>query len=154
MIPKGYQVHITTWENDGDNYSTQILSGLTAGDVTFYIAIASKFKMYREPEIGNSYVPAEKLAEIISDILKQSRPTLRPEVVQPWVEALEKFTADEKDEEEWAADFIYENLLELLGSPSEFYCDEPNFCRMVESIKVFYIPEDCEDITDEFYIGD
>ena len=27
-IPKGYQLHVTSWENDGDNYKTEVLSGL------------------------------------------------------------------------------------------------------------------------------
>lgn len=33
MLTDGYTLLITSWENDGDNYKNQILSGLTKEDV-------------------------------------------------------------------------------------------------------------------------
>jgi len=42
MTP-GFRLEITTWENDGDNYKTQVMQGLTAEQVSGLIWIASHF---------------------------------------------------------------------------------------------------------------
>lgn len=51
-IPAGYQIQITSWENDADNYNTKILSGLTKEDAKFYIEFAKLFKTPYHDEGG------------------------------------------------------------------------------------------------------
>lgn len=43
MIKKGYQLHITTWENDADHYKTKVISGLDVYDCKFIIELCSLF---------------------------------------------------------------------------------------------------------------
>lgn len=42
-IPAGYQLHVESWENDGDNYKTQIMNGLTLADVNFLLDVGKPF---------------------------------------------------------------------------------------------------------------
>lgn len=140
-ILAGYQLHITTWENDGDSYKTKILSGLTEADVKFYIDIASRFKsdgmrtnrgLYF---LGNQYVPTEKLADLIEECLN-IHPDITAEIRTHW----EEFLADPTDPMEW-----FNNIL---GSPDdEYYYDYKNFCRVFEEFEVFYYPQSVANAT-------
>lgn len=74
-IPSGYQLHITSWENDGDNYKTKIISGLTKEDVQFYLHFLNHFG--NDGPYGNEdfdkYPDAEKIA--ITNAYEKCRPT-------------------------------------------------------------------------------
>lgn len=43
IIPQGYILEITTWENDGDAYRTERMEGLTEIEVKLYLAICRGF---------------------------------------------------------------------------------------------------------------
>src|SRR3974390_400726 len=62
-IPAGYQIHFRTWENDGDNYKTQIISGLTVEDAHFYVSLAKNFERNSH---GNELVPTKDLVAMIN----------------------------------------------------------------------------------------
>jgi hypothetical protein len=36
-IPAGYQVSVTSWENDGDNYRTETIPGLSKEGAQFLV---------------------------------------------------------------------------------------------------------------------
>ena len=159
MIPKGYQLQVSTWENDLDNYHTQILSGLTKENVLFYIELANKFSRddTKKNGYGNSYVGTKTLIDIVKELIDK-HPNITKDLMDDWVEVYEDarknlFSEDEENFRYGAA-WIHELLTDtILGYPSECYCDVPNFCKVVDKIAVFYIPEDAQDVTNQF-IGD
>lgn len=42
-IKAGYRVHVTTWENDGDNYKTKTVEGLTENETHFLVEFCKLF---------------------------------------------------------------------------------------------------------------
>jgi hypothetical protein len=144
-IPKGFQLHITTWENDADHYKTQIFSGLTEEDVRFYLAIATKFKSqnnYNDQGLGNGSVTPFQMKEVINAAFA-SYPNISPEI--------KKFVVNcqrvEEDEDE--GEGYHQFLLEILGYTEEYF-DELYFCRVFDEAKVYYFPEEVLDVTVEF----
>ena len=43
VIKKGYYLEITTWENDGDNYKTKIMDGLSEAEARHYKGFTDQF---------------------------------------------------------------------------------------------------------------
>lgn len=142
MIKPGYQLHIITWENDGDNYKTEILNGLTEADVRFYVHIVKRFNSrnaHTNPGLGNSYNKVEVLTGLAAEALA-ANPGVSDEIRDAWNYYLEG---------EYPEDII-ELYTELLGTPDEYYFNEYGFCRVCEAFKVFYIPKSIEEVTKRF----
>lgn len=136
-IPAGYQLQSTTWENDGDNYKTQILSGLRVEDVWFYLELAKPFS--RQGKFGNENIEAADLIPIVQRALAK-HPDISTVVRENWLPDPEVESADEY------FDDLMDNLREdLLGGPDESY--DSNFCRVFEGFKVFYFPVDIKEVT-------
>lgn len=136
-IPAGYQLHVTTWENDADAYNTEIFSGLTETDVKFLLSIAKKFvsKNNSRNGLGNGGVPSKKLLKVVNDALKKF-----PDVSQ---KIRDDFTVDE--------DTVWEAITEILGYPvSEYYWEEENFCRVFDRYEVFLIETPIKDVSAQF----
>lgn len=58
VIPVGYIVKMSTCENDGDNYKTNIFTGLTKEQMDFLKTVAIKFKSgYADSVFGNKDKP-------------------------------------------------------------------------------------------------
>ncbi len=140
-IPAGYQLRVTTWENDGDHYSTEITSGLTKEDTRFLISIAEQFS--KKGKYGNDFIKDTDLIEVISNALESSS-GITLLMRADWQEALQN-SIDEGD----GAYYLHEILSDtLLSCPQEDYGS--GFCRNVETIEVYYIPEDITEVTKEF----
>lgn len=156
-IPAGYQLHISSWENDADDYRTEVLSGLTREDVAFLVSIIKQFSSRnKKPKgIGNTSIGDVPLIKLVLKAL-DNHPNISPDLRSCWtldlpcaVEDLDEFDGDEELAE--ASEQAYEKLCELIGSPvSEFYQDELNFCRVYEDHKVFLITAPVENVTHEF----
>lgn len=137
--PLGHQIQLETWENDGDYYSTQTISGLTKPDVNFYIAVAmlftSKHNRKNGGGMGNTENHPSHLLQLIQEKLEE-HPDISETTKEIWAEA---------DEET-----IHELLVEHILGETTDYEDYDNFCRVFESFKVFEIREPVFDITDQF----
>lgn len=79
-IKAGYRIHVTTWENDADNYKTESMEGLTEGNVKFIIAICNLLKdgCNNKSYFGNSYdkYPAgldEAIEKVIANFTDEDR---------------------------------------------------------------------------------
>jgi hypothetical protein len=135
-IPAGYRISITSWENDGDNYKTEVLEGLTKERVKLYTDICKA--LYRNygkmPRIANLYEPTESELEAFNKVMLKVRKANESE--------FDKDTTDEETMQETMYDIASD--LGLVGS--EF------FSRVCESFKVEYIntPIVLHDVTDEF----
>jgi len=138
-IPVGFQVHITTWENDGDAYTTQIFSGLSNEDVHFYV----DFVKFFSGTDGNDFIEYTRLREFLTE-LQMQHPHINSDLKSHLAEALIEDARYELD------DFIHE----ILHSPvEEGYYDGGHrtlFCRACDSIQIFHIPSEIKDVTTDF----
>lgn len=135
-IPKGYQLQVVSWENDGDNYQTRTVSGLTKEEVEFLIVFLNAItnsgyeNEYHEYDKSFRDGMADAEEKIFDDILEHYENKEIPEKFKQMVE--------DKD-----ADYSA-----YLTGNSECY-----FFRVYESHKVFYFPDDIEDVTEQFSKG-
>lgn len=144
-IPAGYQLHVHCWENDADNYSLKVLSGLTKADVDFYLCLLGKFKSKNhraDPGLGNSYVSPQQVAQAVLDALTR----------YPGGKAASEFwRALAQEGLEGNDDGLYEALTDLLGAPGEYYYDGPHpFYRVFDRYEVFHLPQGAANVTQEF----
>ena len=147
-IPAGFMTEITTWENDGDNYKTQSERGLTHEQVELIVGLAERFKSAHNIRgdkknlwnLGNEYHSNEVLVQMFEDVCKQKQLLCPIE----YIAAL----GDEDAPLKYISEFLYEKVL---GSPDEgYYSNEGTFCRVVETIKVFAVPQEIHEVTNRF----
>lgn len=151
-IPAGYQLHITTWENDGDAYNTKIVSGLGLDDVTFLVALAKKFKSchnHIESGLGNGGTTRNQLVNAIESAMSEHMPNKK---LQDEINGFITIQ-DENDEDDNNGYYIYEWLVEtILGYPVEelYRYDYERFCRVFDSFNVFYYQTEVKNVTENF----
>lgn len=143
-IPAGYRITTTTWENDADNYNTEILEGQTKEQVQFYVALAKLFgsSSNSEHDIGNLYEPVEaelaKVAEVSRELFAKF-----PAVLQEFAE----LKLEDLDDLNTACNTLFEMASNIgAAGSSEFYT------RVVSSQKIEFIPQDIilQDVTEVF----
>lgn len=148
-IKAGYQVTVTSWENDGDNYNTKIVQGLTQHEAKFMVRVLGLFG--HKGEFGNDHSNYKDLIKAIIPIFSQcvvSNSNLfvsNSNLFDQWRDILTE-KIDESDE-----DYKYlsiELLDDYLGCPGEYY--DASFYRYCESIEVHQIPTIIEDVTNVF----
>jgi hypothetical protein len=149
-IPSGYQMHIETWENDGDSTHTKIVSGLDEADIKFIITLLKNFQSngyHRAGEYyGNEGVEGAVLVSLVEEAMK-GHPNISRKLHSDLVEAIKHDRED--DEESWVYQLLCDNYLNY--PDSEFYSYEyTNFCRVVDNIKVFMVPTESVDVTANF----
>lgn len=146
MIPAGYQLHVKTWENDGDSYKTSVNSGLTVTDVHFLLCIARRFKSVNNPGspgLGNGWPGLSALQGVILDAFTKY-PDVSNGLREVWQEALEVEAGDDE------SSIAYELITDyLIGSPdSEHY--DGYFCRVFDTFSVYLYDTPVPDVTSEF----
>lgn len=129
MIKAGYQISITSWENDGDNYNTITISGLTKDRVKYIIAMCKLFASdnhgnlcecsYDSPEVSLAVIDMLAVASAYHDVL-------------------------EEDEIEYIKEDPMDYMTKVLGSGEYFTF------RAFDSYTVHYVPVDIADVTAEF----
>lgn len=140
IIPAGYRMSITSWENDADYYKTKILEGLSEDEVRFYAALLPLFKSGSNDAkcFGNlneysrrNESRLEEAQEAVNKVIEKFRGTVSDSVL------------DEFSEECACA------VGELLGF-SEGYT-----FRVFDKMKIEYIPNPVqfEDVTNKFTKG-
>lgn len=171
-IPVGYQLHVTSWENDGDNYKTEIISGLSKEDTEFLVFIASEFgwnqttklvegndgnsmiglrNLYLEaikryPNVSDTYriknLPSEEAIELFDEYARFSYNDSRKK--DP------KYTDSVLDRGEEFYELMMDLITSLLANPDEAYWNITGFVRYCDKIKVYYVPGEIEDVTNQF----
>lgn len=124
-IPVGFQLHITSWENDADCYNTVIVSGLTREDCAFLIAVAKLFESgnRRKGGFGNKSPDADEVDAAI-DLVRADHPGISAEY----------------------ATMDFKSAIELVDG----YGYESDYLRVYDSHQVFYIAAPVADVTKEF----
>jgi hypothetical protein len=155
VIPPGYQLHVTTWENDGDHYQRKILSGLTEKEVRFYVDLGERFKSGSNngmKTLGNHGHATEVLVDEVKRMLVK-HPDLPTKTITMWQEAISNTEGckDNCQDCEIDCDAKIHGILcdTLLGHTVE-YDYETNFCRVFDNFEVFYVPERAENVTHKF----
>lgn len=138
-IPAGYQLHITSWTNDADNYKTTIHDGLSEEDVKFLLDVVKPFKSHHNGgRFGNDDSCTSQINEHILECLKKY-PTTQ------FQEYLEGFETDiDPDEDEEEIDGLSDLAYDLVGRDE--YCG----WRVFESAKIFFYPEEVKEVTKQF----
>lgn len=141
IIPVGYRLTVTTWENDADNYKTSTLEGLSKEKVQYYVDLLKPFEhSYHQGtgNLGNIYQltgpQEEQLKAHYWAILEKHKEVLG-----------EDFVLEGEDEDQ-LMDIFNDELydLDVRGGEQE--------TRVVESIKIEYTPQAItfDDVTGEF----
>lgn len=128
-MKKGYQLQVRSWENDGDNYKIAITSGLTEQDVKFLLDVGKQFGNGGSHG-GNEVIDEEELVELVTTAMENN------------VNVSERILSYFKDAPVEATQEY------LLDSPGEYY--DYGFMRVFDTYRVFYIPTDIEDVTEQF----
>jgi len=133
IIPSGYRISITTWENDGDNYNTKVVYGLNKDFASFIVEFCRLFEHshnVNDNYFGNIYEPND-----------YERKTLY-KAIQTIIDKYESFPEDYCNNPEGVLEYAYD-----LGITSDEF-----FTRVVKDIKVEFIADEIkiEDHTDEF----
>lgn len=141
----GYRLEIRTWENDSDHHSVQVLDGLTRTDVRFYLELVSKFTM-TSGWANQSANPAELVPWL--DYLLNFWEVSHRVTDLFWSDShfVQAMPQDEKCH--WYVDILCANVL---GYTTE-YVDEVDFCRVYDSHKLYFVPMNIPEISDEVFL--
>lgn len=146
-IKAGYRLTVTTWENDADNYNTEIVEGLSKELCKLYVAICKAFEHSSDYDnrICNMYEPdEEEIARFNTAMLKIGREfesVIRMELFDG-----EQLPADGSISDEDLLGVLEEDLSNLGIHGGDF------FTRVVSAWSVEHVPADIvlTDVTEEF----
>jgi hypothetical protein len=143
-IKSGYQLLISTWENDLDAEKTQVFDGLTVADVSFYLYIARHFYSCNDARhkdgLGNAYNDTDVYAGILGRALSKY-PEISNDIRAKCIGLPDEL---EEDREDMLREFFYD----VLGYPEAY--NDGFFARVFESCKVYYFIDDVADLSKEF----
>ena len=124
IIPKGYRLTISSWENDLDSPRTEVLEGLSEEQVREYVALCTVLMDSQGP-VSNLYDPSKEECNEVTDALLKALEPINKEI---------------------SGDTATDMLWDIGLSSGEFYT------RVCEDFKVEYLPEDVvfEDVTERF----
>lgn len=134
-IKPGFLLKVTTWENDGDNYNTVDLDGLTETEVRFYLHLCKKFDSYAVDTFGNEDIHGEQFYIGMMEHIK----AYDGEVPVKW-----QFKPDEDTDLD--DEYFYQDRLGDIGIQST----EHGFWRVFEDGEVFLVPEEIKNVTKQF----
>lgn len=132
-IPPGLRLQVTTWENDGDNYNTESMDGLSKDEVRFIIHVCKLFKC---GDLGNEELHGEQFALKMQVHLTN----FDGEIPEDWLPEDEDI-----DEAEALSDFYHDRLGDLGIHSTEY-----GYWRVFESAEVFEIPTTIKNVTKQF----
>ena len=138
MILKGYQLNVTTWENDGDMYNTITLHGLEKENAQFLLGICQMFESVNSKAgcYGNSDFSYSDSADKLSLVNRTA--ILAARYNQTEVLGYINGITDTEEAFEYIMEmFVYE----MIG-----YAYESSYIRVFESATCYYIPEDIEEV--------
>lgn len=144
-LKKGYYVEVTSWENDGDYYNTKFKLERPEW-IPLVIDLMKLFETsHHEGGLGNFYdgygaTPFEELEEVFYVFYKKHKTLVEP------------------DTKDWERDskgkLLRSDIMEYFEEIAREYLghSESYRYRMVESVKVYHIPEDMifTDVTTQF----
>lgn len=148
-IPAGYQVTITSWENDADYYKDEIFQGLSEADAKFLTELCPLFGSYHSYHNPNYRFGGDwnrkdleerwsRMVEVINEVLAANLDIS---------DGMKKKWTVDQTKQYWKGDYE-ESISELVGNCGEGYSG--NYRRVFESLVVHYFPTEVEDVTSKF----
>lgn len=131
IIPAGYKVIVTSWENDADYYRTEYLQGLSQEELNIVLELIELFRDSKNPDyIGNvSNMTYDNSPEKVTNILNNFYKKHKNSELFKYVDS--EYTIE--NEEDYS-EIVFELLYELgLSGNSEYF-----LTRVVDSITVYY----------------
>jgi hypothetical protein len=143
-IPKGYALSVTSWENDGDEYETHSISGLSKEQVNEYLLVLGWFSHCADDLGGEdlthsdfierlfeNYVYGKLSLEFISTFTNSEFPAIECSEAEyeRWAESLYQSKPDD----------VYDRLYDFLGC-SEYY--DESYMRVVSNVTVHHFEEE------------
>lgn len=143
VIPAGYTVQVTSWENDGDDYKYRTIHGLTKAEVQQFLNIAPYFYSgcNDKQNFGNddfnegiiNFVAQNYLEDKISTDLAK-----RLFGIDFAVHSAEELAEDCNFSSSELADVVMA-IQKWLGTPEQY---EDDFIRVFQAATVHYVPEE------------
>lgn len=126
-VKPGFAMGVTTWENDGDNYKTEYIYGLTEQQMVALLCVFEMFgskNNHQGPGFGNISSDDDfQRLEINEALTEEFSPALA-----------EAIGFDYGTDREQILDVVWDFLYEMGVAGGEFY-----LTRVVESVKVYKI---------------
>lgn len=125
IINKGYTIHVTSWENDGDNYETNTMTVATEEEAKMITKMCSTlFKSCNNGDGG--------IGNLMQDELVKAS-----EIILDYVNSNPEILMGKKMDDEEIVEFIMEKYNYPLMGGSEWY-----YSRVFESYEVTYSDQD------------
>jgi len=148
IIPAGYRLTVKSWENDGDNGKTTVMSGLSREKTQYYVDLCKLLRVYSggKRDFGNMYDPSESKLTAFSNAVKLIIDN-HPDVTQEFDEYVE--ASPGINVVDLYPEYVLDDLYDLGLSGSDFYT------RVCEEYTVECIPSDIiiENVTEQFKDG-
>lgn len=140
-IPKGYALSITTWENDGDEYDTNVVTGLTKEQVNEHLLVLGWFS-HCANDLGGENLCYPDFLDRLFDNYKSGKLSL--EFISTFTKSeFPAIDCSDVEQEIWAEllhpDIDSDRLYDLLGC-SEYY--DELYMRVVSNVTVHHFEED------------
>lgn len=169
MLKQGYLLEVTTWENDGDYYQTKQLSGLTKNQVTFLVTLMEYFKLGTNtpsryafgnsglkdtPDSGASYYQfIEAMDKLRNYYVTEFDQFFKhpDDQTKLWHDIKADLFNGGSDVAFELCRYYHDTLTKILLGDA-VNSNEDCFFRVVETVKVAYIPENIEYLPLEAFI--
>lgn len=143
-----FEMRVTTWENDCDEYDTKVISNLTEADVFFYRDLCYKFRSRNNPSApgyGNEEHTDQFYGELMDEMF-EAHPNISEETKRIWFEHADMEMSVTDRGNSYAA-ALTENVLGW----SEMGWGDGTFARVFESFEVFVFTNNKRiNVTDRF----
>lgn len=146
VIPKGYTIAITSWENDGDDYDTIYIKGLPSESIVNEVLLVLKWFGHCHDDMGNENIQHEAILCRLWDCIENG--TITKEFFDRFMGDVEfPVIGTYKDQDDWldrvASNGGYEEVEDMvrgfLSYPMQY---ESDFARMLERVVIHHFEED------------
>ena len=141
VIPAGYLVKVTTWENDGDDYDTCLVSGLTEQEKDFLVYIIPLFKSAHVfPGEVAGYGNEDATFALMAGVVEIAEANGTQAQVQRFFNmSCEEIIEYIDDDCEDAIDDFMQEAQAFLSIPMSY---DDTFVRVVETVEVVYLDKE------------
>lgn len=138
IVPAGYRLTVVSWENDGDNYNTKVVEGISRERCQYLVDLCKllHFNISSNNVYNNLYEPSDEEIEKLTDAMMDL-------VVK---HSISRSDLPDPTNREDVRDYVIEDLYDLGLSHGEWYT------RVCDDYRVELVPPgvEFEDVTKEF----
>lgn len=139
-IKAGYMIKVSAWENDADDYSHNVISGLTKKEVEFYQEWLTGYTSCSSGGLGNcEFIFTKSMTHLHSlrdKYMEEIDSQLDIDLYD--VDSIELALAN-NEFVEYNSDLLYNAICGILGEPVQYYdC----FVRVFDGIEIYHLAAD------------